>query len=59
MCKGRSDPEWHDGGGRWSTGCSTTRATCGDREAISNDVPIDQSERRIFGRDRGASIPLR
>jgi len=61
--------EWHDGDGQWWRSYGNENWEFDDqgymrrREASINDVPIDQSERRIFGpriaNDRGASIPLR
>jgi len=60
--------EWHDAEGRWwrSYGNElwgfTADGLMSRREASINDVPIEESERRIHGprpeSERGAAIPL-
>jgi nuclear transport factor 2 (NTF2) superfamily protein len=60
--------EWHDDAGRWFRSYGNENWEFDDaglmrrREASINDVPIDESERRIFGpREEGdaSGIPLR
>ena len=61
--------EWHDDEGRWWRSYGNENWEFDEqglmrrREASINDVPIDESERRIFGprpeSERGASFPLR
>ena len=64
----RSQYESHDAAGQWYRSYgnelwwSDEEGLMRRREASINDVPIDQSERRIFGprpeEERGQSFPL-
>lgn len=61
--------EWHDAAGQWwrSHGNELWQFDAGGlmerREASINDVPIEETDRRIFGmrpaHDRGLELPLR